>query len=143
MLEFICKDKKELPQVASLLLNTFPDDSFFAFFGDMGVGKTTLIKEICTQLGVVDNVCSPTFSIVNEYLSDGNEPIYHFDFYRLKNLEEIYDMGYEEYFYSGNYCFVEWSEKVEALLPTSYVRLDIAENALGERIFCAKRIVNY
>ncbi|MBO7227051.1 MAG: tRNA (adenosine(37)-N6)-threonylcarbamoyltransferase complex ATPase subunit type 1 TsaE [Bacteroidales bacterium] len=140
MIEIICKDKKELSNIAAILLETFPDDRFFAFFGNMGAGKTTLIKEICSALGVSDNVCSPTFSIVNEYLDQNGESIYHFDFYRLNNIEETYDMGYEEYFYSGNYCFSEWSEKVEQLLPQSYVRVDISEEADGSRKFVAKRI---
>lgn len=94
----------------------------------MGVGKTTLIKEICLQLGVADNVCSPTFAIVNEYRTATGDPVYHFDFYRMKSLDEAYDIGYEEYFYSGEYCFTEWTEKVEQLLPDSYVRVEIVEN---------------
>ena len=141
MVEIICKDKIELHQVAKSLLETFANDRFFAFFGNMGVGKTTLIKEICAMLGVTDNVCSPTFSIVNEYVGSDGMTIFHFDFYRLKNIEETYDMGYEEYFYSGNYCFVEWSEKVETLLPDTYIRIDIVEEGNGVRKFMAKRIV--
>ena len=103
----------------------------------MGVGKTTLIKELCAELGVLENVCSPTFAIVNEYKivrdrSGANdfmegEPVYHFDFYRMKSVAEAYDIGYEEYFYSGCYCFTEWTEKVEELLPERYVRVDIEE----------------
>ena len=103
--------------------------------------KKSLIKEICATLGVEDNVCSPTFSIVSEYVSSEGESIYHFDFYRLKNLEETYDMGYEEYFYSGNYCFVEWSEKVETLLPDTYIRVNITEESNGARKFLAQRII--
>ncbi|MBR3987228.1 MAG: tRNA (adenosine(37)-N6)-threonylcarbamoyltransferase complex ATPase subunit type 1 TsaE [Bacteroidales bacterium] len=117
-----------LPQVAQELLETFADERFFAFFGKMGVGKTTLIKEICHQLGVEDNVCSPTFAIINSYSTATGEPVYHFDFYRLKNLDEAYDIGYEEYFYSGNWVFTEWTEKVEELLPNHYVRVEIEEN---------------
>ena len=117
-----------LPQVAQELLATFADERFFAFFGKMGVGKTTLIKEICHQLGVEDNVCSPTFAIINSYSTATGEPVYHFDFYRLKNLDEAYDIGYEEYFYSGNWVFTEWTEKVEELLPNHYVRVEIEEN---------------
>lgn len=118
---------EQLPHVAQELLATFPDDRFFAFFGKMGVGKTTLIKELCLQLGVQDNVCSPTFAIVNSYQAHDGSPVYHFDFYRLKNLEEAYDIGYEEYFYSGEYCFTEWTEKIEELLPERYVRVEITE----------------
>ena len=140
MIEIICKNKTELPQIASLLLESFPNDRFYAFFGNMGAGKTTLIKEICSILGVTDNVCSPTFSIVNEYINGEGSSIYHFDFYRLNNLEETYDMGYEEYFYSGNYCFTEWSEKIEPLLPQSYIRVDIQETNNGVRKFIATRI---
>ncbi|MCQ2273280.1 MAG: tRNA (adenosine(37)-N6)-threonylcarbamoyltransferase complex ATPase subunit type 1 TsaE [Bacteroidales bacterium] len=118
----------QLPIVARKLLDTFPEERFFAFFGKMGVGKTTLIKELCLQLGVEDNVCSPTFAIVNSYCRAEGDPVYHFDFYRLKNVDEAYDIGYEEYFYSGEYCFTEWTEKIEELLPEQYVRVDIEEN---------------
>ncbi|MBQ4376129.1 MAG: tRNA (adenosine(37)-N6)-threonylcarbamoyltransferase complex ATPase subunit type 1 TsaE [Bacteroidales bacterium] len=117
----------QLPDVASALLREFADERFFAFFGSMGVGKTTLIKELCHQLGVEDNVCSPTFAIVNQYSDSAGAPVYHFDFYRLKNLDEAYDIGYEEYFYSDNYCFTEWTEKIEPLLPTPHVRITITE----------------
>ena len=139
----------ELAEVARRLLAEFADDRFFAFFGKMGVGKTTLIKELCAALGVEDNVCSPTFAIVNEYsrplntehltLNTGTEPVYHFDFYRLKSVAEAYDIGYEEYFYSGCYCFTEWTEKVEELLPESYVRVEIVETN-GVRTLNATRI---
>lgn len=125
--------------MARKLLESFPDDRFFAFFGSMGVGKTTLIKEICAELGVKDVVCSPTFAIVNEYAAANGDPVYHFDFYRLKSLGEAYDLGYEEYFYSGYYCFTEWTEKVEELLPENYVRVDIEETD-GVRTLVAERI---
>lgn len=130
---------EELPEVARKLLETFPDERFYAFFGSMGVGKTTLIKEICRQIGVMQNVCSPTFAIVNEYCDGEGEPVYHFDFYRLKNLAEAYDIGYEEYFYSGNWCFTEWTEKIESLLPDHYLRIDISEHD-GKRSFEASEI---
>ena len=109
------------------MLQEHAADRFFAFFGKMGVGKTTLIKEVCAQLGVDDVVCSPTFAIINEYRDRHGEPVYHFDFYRLKSLAEAYDLGYEEYFYSGCYCFTEWTEKVEELLPERYVRVELTE----------------
>lgn len=118
---------EELPAVARQLLKTYPEERFYAFFGKMGAGKTTLIKELCAQLGVEDNVCSPTFAIINEYSSGEGEPVYHFDFYRLKSLDEAYDLGYEEYFYSGCYCFSEWTEKIEPLLPEHYLRVAIDE----------------
>lgn len=130
---------EQLPEVARKLLGEFPDDRFFAFFGKMGVGKTTLIKEICAELGVNDNVCSPTFAIVNEYTDGAGEPVYHFDFYRMKSVAEAYDIGYEEYFYSGCYCFTEWTEKVEELLPERYVRVEIEEEN-GNRILKARII---
>ena len=125
--------------MARKLLGEFPDDRFFAFFGKMGVGKTTLIKEICAELGVNDNVCSPTFAIVNEYTDGAGEPVYHFDFYRMKSVAEAYDIGYEEYFYSGCYCFTEWTEKVEELLPERYVRVEIEEEN-GNRILKTRMI---
>ena len=117
-----------LPQVAEQLLRSFPTARFFAFYGSMGVGKTTLIKSCCDSLGVEDNVCSPTFAIVNEYTTPQNESVFHFDFYRLKHIEEAYDIGCEEYFYSGLYCFVEWPELVEPLLPDSFVNVQLSEN---------------
>ena len=127
MLDIVIENIGQLPEVARKLLEGFPEERFFAFFGKMGVGKTTLIKELCAALGVEDNVCSPTFAIVNEYSTGDKEPVYHFDFYRLKSLSEAYDLGYEEYFYSGCYCFTEWTEKVEELLPEQYVRVEIEE----------------
>ena len=113
--------------MARKLREAFPEERFFAFFGKMGVGKTTLIKEICAALGVEDVVCSPTFAIVNEYTTAEGEPVYHFDFYRMNSIREAYDIGYEEYFYSGCYCFTEWTEKVEEILPERYVRVEITE----------------
>ena len=139
MLTIEISDIGQLHEVARNLLSTFKEDRFFAFFGKMGVGKTTLIKELCDVLGVVDNVCSPTFAIVNEYSTKSGEPVYHFDFYRLKSVAEAYDIGYEEYFYSGCYCFTEWTEKVEELLPERYVRVDIEERE-GVRILNANII---
>ena len=113
----------QLPDVASELLETFSEERFFAFFGKMGVGKTTLIRELCDQLGVDDNVCSPTFAIVNEYTTAKGDPVYHFDFYRLKNIDEAYDIGYEEYFYSGEYCNTEWTKKIKEIIPPHYLRV--------------------
>ena len=130
---------EQLPEVARNLLDAFSEERFFAFFGKMGVGKTTLIKELCAVLGVKDIVCSPTFAIVNEYSDRDDEPVYHFDFYRLKSVAEAYDIGYEEYFYSGCYCFTEWTEKVEELLPEHYVRVEIEEKD-GVRILNAQII---
>lgn len=121
-----------LPAAAQELLETTKGYRVFLFFAEMGMGKTTLIKELCKQLGVKDNVSSPSFSIVNEYKGP-EESIYHFDFYRLKDEQEAYDLGYEEYFYSGKYCFVEWPEKIENLLPENAVSIYINGKENGER----------
>ena len=111
------------------------DNTVFAFYGKMGAGKTTFIKAICETLGVTEDVItSPTFAIVNEYRADSGELIYHFDFYRIKKLEEVYDMGYEDYFYSGAVCFIEWPELVEELLPSDAIKVTIAEQADGSRL---------
>ena len=106
----------------------------FAFYGKMGAGKTTFVKAICEELGVEDVITSPTFAIVNEYeTSPKPQSIFHFDFYRIKRLEEVYDMGYEYYFYSGALCFIEWPELIEDLLPEDAVKVTITENADGTR----------
>ena len=107
----------------------------FAFYGKMGAGKTTFIKAICEELGVEDVITSPTFAIVNEYRSaTTNELIYHFDFYRIKKLDEVYDMGYEDYFYSGALCFLEWPELIEDILPGDAVKVTITQQEDGSRI---------
>ena len=113
----------ELPVVAQQTMGYAGNTRIFLFYGDMGAGKTTLIKSLCAELGSTDVITSPTFSIVNEYA--GPVKIYHFDFYRLKNQNEALDIGCEEYFYSGNYCFIEWPEKIPDLLPDNYVRVTI------------------
>lgn len=106
----------------------------FAFYGKMGAGKTTFIKAVCEELGVADVINSPTFAIVNEYRSETTaELIYHFDFYRIKKLEEVYDMGYEDYLYSGARCFIEWPELIDDLLPGDAVRVEITEEPDGSR----------
>jgi tRNA threonylcarbamoyladenosine biosynthesis protein TsaE len=120
--------QEKLPQIAMEIIVSFKDERIFAFFGKMGAGKTTLIKEICSFLNVEDIVCSPTFSIVNEYHSIEDESIFHFDFYRLKTIKEAFDIGYEDYFFSGNYCLIEWSEKIIELLPQNFVKIQINEN---------------
>lgn len=107
----------------------------FAFYGKMGAGKTTFIKAVCEELGVDDVITSPTFAIVNDYTSSKDDShIFHFDFYRIKKLEEVYDMGYEDYFYSGSLCFIEWPELIEDILPGDVVKVTITQNEDGGRV---------
>lgn len=107
----------------------------FAFYGKMGAGKTTFIKAVCEELGVDDVITSPTFAIVNDYTSSKDDShIFHFDFYRIKKLEEVYDMGYEDYFYSGSICFIEWPELIEDILPGDAVKVTITQNEDGGRV---------
>ena len=120
-------------ETAREFINHIGDHRVFAFYGTMGAGKTTFIKAICEELGVNDVITSPTFAIVNEYEATAAETIYHFDFYRIKKLEEVYDMGYEDYFYSGSLCFIEWPELIEELLPDDAVRVTISEQPDGSR----------
>jgi len=108
--------------------------SVYAFYGKMGAGKTTFIKAVCEELGVDDVVTSPTFAIINEYRAENDALIYHFDFYRNKKLEEVYDMGYEDYFYSGAICFIEWPELIEELLPEDAIKVSITEQKDGSRL---------
>ncbi len=122
----------ELPDAAARLLAAAGDRRIFLFYGEMGAGKTTLIKAICTQLGVVDDTSSPTFSIVNEYTSP-HGPIYHFDFYRIRSEREAFDLGYEDYFYSDRYCLVEWPEKIAGLLPADAIAVRITALPDGHR----------
>ena len=132
-----CQSEKKLLAIAQELLQSFPNTKKLAFYGAMGAGKTTFSKALCEALKVQDVVSSPTFSIVNEYLSEQNGTVFHFDFYRLKDEQEAFDMGYEDYFYSDAYCLVEWPEKVENLLPSSFAKVQIqVEN--GERIIKIK-----
>jgi tRNA threonylcarbamoyladenosine biosynthesis protein TsaE len=131
----------ELPHVAKELLTFANGEKFFIFEGEMAAGKTTFIKAFCAILGVEDVVSSPTFSIVNEYVSKAGK-IYHFDFYRLKNTQEAYDIGYEEYFYSGNYCLVEWPSKVEDLLPENYVKVEIEITGDEQRTFSFSEVIS-
>lgn len=130
---FKIKNPQSLDDVASALLSTFPQGRIFAFFGPMGVGKTTYIKAICRLLGSTDNVSSPTFSIINQYLTPSGENIFHFDFYRIKELAEVYNLGYEDYFFSGGYCLIEWPEKIEGLLPEGSQKVYM-EEVDGERV---------
>ncbi len=131
---FTANDISELPAMAEAFLKAAAGRRIFAFHGPMGAGKTTLISEICRQLGVdADEVASPTFAIVNEYLSAEGEPIFHFDFYRIDSPEEALDLGLDEYFDSGVLCLMEWPEKVEAFLPEETVDVTITEEPDGSR----------
>ena len=145
------KDLEHIREAAREFIEQIGDHRVFAFYGKMGAGKTTFVKAICEELGVEDVITSPTFAIVNEYTTSpnpfqggelssspwgrlGEVPIYHFDFYRIKKLEEVYDMGYEDYFYSGALCFIEWPELIEEVLPDDAVRVHIEEQPDGSRL---------
>lgn len=124
----------QIHNVAKQFIDNIGTGKVFAFYGKMGSGKTTFIKAVCEELGVTDVITSPTFAIVNEYQSEQTpKPIFHFDFYRIKKLEEVYDMGYEDYFYSGSLCFLEWPELIEEILPADVVKVKIEEQADGSR----------
>ena len=133
----------DLHATARQFISLMGDNRVFAFYGEMGSGKTTFIKAVCKELGVSDVITSPTFAIVNEYTTSLSSPaaksgrgetIFHFDFYRIKKLEEVYDMGYEDYFYSGALCFIEWPELVEELLPADTIRITISQQTDGSRL---------
>lgn len=134
-MEIKIQSPAQLPEAAKQFVQAMDQNTVFAFYGKMGAGKTTFIKAICEELGVNDVINSPTFSIVNEYRSDTTgELIYHFDFYRIKKIEEVYDMGYEDYFDSGAVCFIEWPELIDDLLPGDAVKVTITEQEDGSRI---------
>ena len=132
-MEIKINDLEHIRKAAKQFIDAMGDQHVFAFYGHMGAGKTTFIKAICEELGVDDVVTSPTFAIVNEYTAADGIPIYHFDFYRIKKLEEVYDMGYEDYFYGDGLCFIEWPEMMEELLPEGATKVQIAENPDGTR----------
>ena len=131
-MEIKIQDLDTIREAAREFIRLIGERRVIAFYGKMGSGKTTFIKALCEELGVNDVITSPTFAIVNDYTAN-EESIYHFDFYRIKKLEEVYDMGFEEYFYSGNYCFIEWPELVEPLLPDDTLRVSISEQPDGSR----------
>jgi tRNA threonylcarbamoyladenosine biosynthesis protein TsaE len=133
-------DLAHLHFTAKELIASFSTSRIFAFYGKMGSGKTTFIQEICKALHSADVVTSPTFAIINEYFTSSGTTIYHFDFYRLKNISEAYDLGYEDYFYSGNYCLIEWPEKIESLLPDEYIKVTLTEINKGLRNISAERV---
>jgi len=121
----IISSKDNLAAAADEFLQAIGDNTIIAFYGNLGAGKTTFTKAICDRLGVGDNVCSPTFTIVNEYRAENGEPVFHFDFYRIEKLQEALDLGLDEYFYSGGLCLMEWPEKIEELLPEETVKVYI------------------
>ena len=146
-MEITIPSLEHIAEAAREFIDAIGDRRVFAFYGSMGAGKTTFIKAVCEELGVKDQVTSPTFAIVNEYTADATAAadsslftlrssleIYHFDFYRIKRLEEAYDMGCEEYFYSGSLCFIEWPELIEDLLPEDTVRVTITQQPDGQRL---------
>lgn len=134
-MQIIIKSPETIRESAKAFVEAMGDSTIFAFYGSMGAGKTTFIKAICEEMGVEDVITSPTFAIVNEYRSaTSGELIYHFDFYRIKKLEEVYDMGYEDYIESGAVCFMEWPELIEELLPEDVVKVSIKQQEDGSRI---------
>ena len=141
-MEIKIQDIQHISEAARTFIEHMPAGTVYAFYGKMGAGKTTFIKALCEELGVEDVITSPTFAIVNEYTmgeegertKEEGRSIYHFDFYRIKKIEEVYDMGFEDYFYSGNLCFIEWPELVEEILPEDAVRVTIEEGEDGCRL---------
>ena len=127
--------ENELSEVAEAIIEATGRRTVVVFRGEMGAGKTTLIREICAELGVEDTVTSPTFAIVNHYKGEGERNIYHFDFYRINDIREAYDFGYEEYFFSGDLCLVEWPEKIEQILPENVVTVRITVDDETSRTF--------
>ena len=133
-MEIRIKSIEEIAVAAKEFVAAMGERKVFAFYGKMGAGKTTFIKAVCEELGVEDVINSPTFAIVNEYVDGKGEPVYHFDFYRIKNLQEVMDLGYEDYVYSGHVCFMEWPELIENLLPDDAVKVTIEEEIDGGRV---------
>ena len=133
-MDIIIKDIEHIREAAREFIKQIGDRHVFAFYGKMGAGKTTFVKAICEELGVEDVITSPTFAIINEYTTGEGDSLFHFDFYRIKKLEEVYDMGYEDYFYSGSLCFIEWPELIEDILPDDAVHVSITEQEDGSRL---------
>lgn len=133
-MEIILESIDKIDEAAKKFIDAMGDNTIFAFYGKMGAGKTTFIKAVCENLGVKDVINSPTFAIVNEYLAGNGEPIYHFDFYRIKKEQEVLDIGYEDYIYSDCLCFMEWPELIEDLLPEDAVKVTITDLEDGRRV---------
>ena len=133
-MDLIIKDKRHLPAAAKQLLKYSENKKIFAFYGSMGAGKTTIIKAVCEYLGAIDIATSPTFTLVNEYRTASGESLFHIDFYRIKKHEEVYDFGIEEYLSGNSYCFMEWPELIEELLPPETVVVRISVDDREQRI---------
>ena len=133
---------ESLPEVSSKILDAFPDSRVFALYGRMGAGKTTLIKELCHKLDVVDEVQSPTFSIINEYKTKGSESVFHFDFYRINKIDEVFDIGYEDYIYSGSYCFIEWPDLGLGFLPEPDIIIALTQQEQGRLLLMTDNTKN-
>jgi tRNA threonylcarbamoyladenosine biosynthesis protein TsaE len=134
------KHIKDLNSIAKLLISAFPGEQIFAFYGKMGAGKTTFIQSVCKALGSEDTVTSPTFALINEYKTGDRKSVFHFDFYRIKDLEEVFDLGYEDYLYNGSYCLIEWPELIEPLLPENIIKVKIDVAADGSRNISAVKV---
>lgn len=130
---------EELSKVSELLIDWRDYSNIVAFYGNMGAGKTTLIKNLCAKLGVQDEVNSPTFALVNEYQTENLDSVFHFDFYRIKSLEEVFDIGYEDYFYGGNLCLLEWPELIDPLMPEHFIKVEITlgDTDISRKIKCS------
>ena len=126
-MKFIVNCISDLKDVSSYILDMIGNRNIICFYGDLGAGKTTLIKDICKHLGVVDIVSSPTFSIVNEYIWKNDKIIYHFDFFRVETIDEVFDLGYEEYFYTDSLCLIEWPDRIHRLIPDEALRINISK----------------
>ena len=142
-MEIRIENLEKIREAAREFVANIGESTVFAFYGKMGAGKTTFIKAVCEELGVEDVITSPTFAIVNEYRSDASgELIYHFDFYRVKKIEEVYDMGFEDYFYSGALCFIEWPELCEEVLPEDTVKVTIEETPDSSRLISFSPVIS-
>lgn len=139
--QFISRSPEDLEVTAKEIVELFPDERVFTLFGAMGAGKTTFMKAMGKVLEVTDIVNSPTFALINVYSRINGDPVFHFDLYRIKSVTELYDIGYEEYLYSGNYCFMEWPEKMKELLPETYVYIHIEEQSDGHRLLTVRKII--
>jgi len=139
--QFISHTPEDLEVTAKKIVELFPDERIFMLFGSMGAGKTTFTKAMGKVLEVTDIVNSPTFALINVYNRISGDPVFHFDLYRIKSVTELYDIGYEEYLYSGNYCFLEWPEKMTELLPETYVYILIEEQSDGHRLLTVRKII--